>query len=101
MKKIINGKKYDTETATQMGKWWNGYSRSDFCFCAETLYRKRTGEFFLFGDGGAKTRWAQADGDGLCGGEGIKPLTEAEAREWTERHMGADEYESIFGVVEE
>lgn len=101
MKKIINGKKYDTETATKTGEWWNGYSCNDFSFCKETLYRKRTGEFFLFGDGGAKTRWAQADGDGLRGGEGIEPLTEGEAREWAERRLGVDEYESIFGDVEE
>lgn len=101
MKKIINGKKYSTETAAQMGEWQSSGSYTDFSFRHETLYRKRTGEFFLYGTGGAMTRWSQPDGDGLRGGEGIEPLTEGAARKWAERHLSADEYESIFGDVEE
>lgn len=101
MKKIINGKKYDTETATKMGEWWNGYSRNDFSFCKEELYCKRTGEFFLYGDGGALSKWSESCGNTRCGGEGIEPLTVGEAREWAERHLDVDEYEFIFGVAEE
>lgn len=29
MKKIINGKMYNTETATKLGDFWNGLSKSD------------------------------------------------------------------------
>ena len=43
MKKIINGKRYDTETAEKIGVWDNARSISDFDCCEETLYRKRTG----------------------------------------------------------
>lgn len=45
-KKIINGKLYNTETATLVGRWWNKYSIHDFKYCEESLYRKKTGEFF-------------------------------------------------------
>lgn len=52
MKKIINGKMYNTETATELGDFWNGLSTSDFRNLSETLYRKKNGEFFLYGQGG-------------------------------------------------
>ncbi len=29
MKQIIEGKRYDTSTAQEIGAWWNGYSTSD------------------------------------------------------------------------
>ena len=35
------------------------------------------------------------------GGEGIKCVTEQEARAWMERHADADEYEAAFGPAEE
>ena len=47
MKKILGGKKYDTETARVVGTYWNG--NSGFGTCSETLYRKRTGEFSCTG----------------------------------------------------
>ena len=53
MKKIINGKVYDTASAKLVGEWDNGRYGRDFGRCAEELYQKRTGEFFLHGSGGA------------------------------------------------
>lgn len=102
MKKIINQKRYDTDTAKEMGyDCYNG-SRSDFQWWQETLYRKQTGEFFLHGEGGAMSRYAEAVGNSSwCGGERIMPLTVEEAQKWAEKHLTADEYESIFGAVEE
>ena len=46
MKKYINGKVYDTETAQLIGTYANGGNWRDFSHYEETLYRKRTGEFF-------------------------------------------------------
>lgn len=46
MRKIINGKMYNTRSAKEIYYWNNGSSHSDFDFCEETLFRKRTGEFF-------------------------------------------------------
>jgi hypothetical protein len=101
MKKIINGKKYDTETAKCVGDWDNGYGCGDFQHVEERLYRKRTGEFFLHGEGGPMSIYAESCGDGFCGGEKIIPLSESEAKEWAENHLDCDEYEKIFGSVDE
>lgn len=101
MKKVINGKMYNTDTAVDKGKWWNGYSTTDFHYVYETLYQKKTGEFFLYGEGGSLSQYAQPCGTGQCGGEEIIPMTESEAKEWSEEKLDADEYIEIFGEVEE
>lgn len=102
MKKIINGKVYDTETAKELGEWANTYNTSDFGYVIETLYKKKTGEFFLYGKGGAKTQYAEPDGSNWWrAGDRIMPLSFAEARKWAEEHFTADEYEAIFGAVAE
>lgn len=102
MKKIINGKKYDTDTASCVGSWDNGYGYSEFGYFSEALYRKKTGEFFLHGKGGAASKYAKSCGENSwSGGEEILPLTEDEAKKWAEGHLEADEYEQIFGEVAE
>lgn len=101
MKKIINGKKYDTETAQAMGSY-DINATTSFEYVEETLYRKRTGEFFLLGHGGPKTRYAVSTGGGnWSGGTQILPLSWEEARAWAEEHLDAATYEAIFGEVEE
>ena len=103
MKKIINGKKYDTETANLIASYTaGGVCRRDYRYIHEGLYRKQTGEFFLAGEGAAGTEYAQpAEGGGYHGCEAIKPLSLAEAETWAEAHMDADAYEAIFGAVAE
>jgi len=102
MKKIINHKKYDTETAETLFKWGNCLPRNDFGWMEETLYRKKTGEFFLHGAGGPMSLHASRCGKSLVSGEHIVPLTEEEARNWAEdKETPVDTYESIFGEVPE
>ncbi len=101
MKKIIKKKLYNTETAEAVGGFSNGLSNSDFRFMEETLYKKKTGEFFLHGHGGAMSRYSEECGDGWAGSEKIMPLSTDEAREWSEQHLDADTYMSLFGTVEE
>jgi hypothetical protein len=102
MKKIINGKMYNTETATELGEFWNGLSASDFRNLSETLYRKKNGEFFLYGQGGAMTKYSHPVGNNMShGGEEIIPLTEEQAKHWAEEKLDADEYIEIFGEPEE
>ena len=102
MKKIINGKVYDTETAKELGSWGNSGTWSDFSHMEETLYRKKTGEFFLHGEGGPMTKYAQPAGqNSWSAGDRIMPMTFHEAREWAEEHLDAEEYEAIFGTVTE
>ena len=102
MKKIINGKMYNTETAKEIKTISHGDGPRDFRYYEETLFRKRTGEYFLAGEGGPMTKYARAVGqNGMRGGEGVIPLTYEEALAWAEREMDADEYEDEFGPVEE
>lgn len=101
MKKIINGKKYDTDTAEEVGCWSN-HQYGSFDFCEETLYRKKNGEFFLEGYGGPLTCYREACGSNEWrSGTQIIPMTESEAREWAMEYLDGDEFEEIFGIVEE
>ena len=101
MKKIINGKVYDTDKARDLGT--DSYSNpGDFNHWSETLYQKRTGEFFLYGAGGPQTRYAVSIGQNTwSGGEKIIPLNLKAAREWAEQHLSADTYEEIFGIPDD
>lgn len=85
MKKVINGKVYDTETAKEIGAWDNGIYGS-FDQVSEHLFRKRTGEYFL-------NRF-----DGYSG-ETIRKMTYEEARQWAEDRLDADAYLSEFDAV--
>jgi len=101
MKKIINNKVYDTDTAKLCGDWDNGYYTNDFNYCGEALYQKKTGEFFRHGFGGALSKYAGHEGNMSGWGEQIKPLTYDEARAWAEKHLDADDYIGIFGEPNE
>ena len=100
MKRIINGKRYNTDTAKFLG--YVGYSHpGDFSFWKETLYIKKTGEFFLHCIGGAMSRYARRIGlDEWTGGEEIHPLSPEEAQKWAEENLEAEEYEAIFKAIE-
>lgn len=101
MKKVIRGKIYSTETAKLVGSWDNGLPRDDFNHLEEALYKKKTGEFFLYGNGGARTWCSIADGDGRIGGCKIAPFSDELAREWCEKHLDADAYETFWGSDED
>lgn len=97
MNKVINGKRYDTETAERVGWWDNGLLANDLDWYSEELFRKRTGEFFLLCDGGARSRVAKRDGSGMVGGESIEPIGREEAEKWVSERMDADAYAELFG----
>ena len=101
MKKIIDGKKYDTETAKLKGSYSSGVNRTSFSFYKEELYQKKTGEWFLYGSGGATSKYSEC-GDGYSWGtDEIIRYSEADAKKWAERYMSGDEYIECFGEVEE
>jgi hypothetical protein len=98
MKKIINGKKYDTDTAEEVAYASYGHP-SDFSHWRETLYRTKNGTFFLHGVGGPSSRWRERiEQNTYSGGCNIRLMTDEEARGWVERYDNA-EYEPIFGEV--
>lgn len=83
MKKIINGRMYNTETAKELGsRYWNNPTPT-----WRTIYKKKTGEYFLLEESRNGTTW--------------EPLTEEEAKAIAEEYITADEYEAVFGKVEE
>lgn len=100
MKKIINKKLYDTETAKMIASWSNDLGKSDFRGYEENLFLKKTGEFFLYGEGGGLSPYAEHFADGWGYGKKITPLTEEEARQWAETHMEAEEYLKIWKAEE-
>lgn len=100
MRKIINGKLYDTDKAQELGSYHYLYP-GDFDWTHEVLYRKRTGEFFTWGEGGPRSRYAVSEDHGWSGGQAITPISFEEAQAWAEEHLDADEYEAIFGEVSE
>ncbi len=101
MKKVINRKRYDTDTAKKVAAWNSGGSMSDFRYASEVLYRKKTGEFFLYGEGGAMSQWGKLNADNTRSwGEDLRPLTLDMAQDWTERYAN-EEYELLFGECEE
>lgn len=100
MYKVINGKKYNTDTAKKLGRWTNG-KYGDFDYFAETLCVDKSGKYFIHGEGGARTHYASQHGGIFTEGEAIVPIGETVAREWAEEHLTCEEYEAAFGLVDE
>jgi len=86
MKRIIDNKVYNTETATKVGSYSNFLGPSDFNFINETLYITKKGNWFLEYCGGARTRYCKPVGNMTGGGEGILVLSEDEAYDFLEEH---------------
>lgn len=102
MKKIINGKLYNTETAKCLGEWNNGERYGEFTYCEESLYKTKSGAYFIHGWGGPLSKYAKSDGNNSwSGGSHIEPVSYSAARDWAEEHLDADEYMELFGEVEE
>ena len=101
MRKVINGRTYNTETSKKIGNWDNGIYGSDFKSCEEDLYKNTKGAYFLVGEGGPLSKYAVSHGNSTSGSIELIPMTATEAQEWAEGHLTVDEYEAEFGVQEE
>lgn len=101
MEKIINGKKYSTETGVFLAKYEYSNSR-DVYFVNEELYKTKNGTYFLYYEGGALSKYSVSVGNnGMDGSDGIEILTKEEAQEFMVENADVDEYEKEFGEVEE
>ncbi len=96
MKRIINGKRYDTESAEIIASWSNGYNPGDFNYCDEDLHKTKKGAYFIAGDGGALSKYAESCENGSCSGEGIRVLDEDQAFAWLEQTGNTEALESEF-----
>ena len=96
-KKIVNGIRYNTETAELIAKWSNSYYSSDFKYCEESLYKTKKGSWFISGEGGPMSKYAVSAGNNSYGGgSDIRPLTPEEARQWLEDTEHFNELENHF-----
>jgi hypothetical protein len=97
MKKIVDGKRYDTTTATKLDSWDNGLPNTDFGNCEEELYKTKNGNYFIYGSGGPMSSYSVSVGNnGYGGSSDIRPLTKEEAFEWCENHDLTDTIETEF-----
>lgn len=102
MKKVIEGALYNTDTAQEIGYAEpNGSNIRDFSWFRETLYRTKSGKYFLHGEGGGNSRYGEWHGNTGGWGQQIRPYTPEDAREWAEENLTADEYSKAFGEPEE
>ena len=100
MKRIINGQVYDTATSEFLYDLpTKGYGWNDFQYHETALYRTKGGAFFLAGRGGPLTMWRKPTGNGWTEGEGIKPLTPAEALAQMEKDGETSVIEETYGDV--
>ena len=97
MKMIIDGKRYDTDTAELIHKWNNGYNYSDFDYCREELFKTKKGTYFIVGSGGARSKYSTSAGNTSWGGHGIEIVSDNQAIGWLEDHGGTDALEKEFG----
>jgi hypothetical protein len=97
MKSIINGKRYNTETATKIASYWNGRSDQDFRHLSETLYKTQKCEYFLKGEGGPRTEYAVSEGNTSYGSRLIKVMTPDDAKAWLDQYQKVDALEAEFG----
>lgn len=85
MRKIKEGRQYDTEAAMYVASCTHGIE-GDPDWYTEKLYRKKTGEFFIAGEGGEKTRYAHRLYGTVGPGFDIIPLDHEDVRAWSADH---------------
>jgi hypothetical protein len=100
MKKVIDGKVYNEDTAELIG-YRNDGAPSDARYVEEALYRTKKGAFFLSGSGGPFSVYGKRVESMWACGEDIVALTEDEARAWLETYGDAKAYFRAFGEPEE
>lgn len=97
MKKIIDGKKYNTETAEEIASYSNNLPTSDFNWYEESLYKTKNGNWFIAGNGGAMSGYSESCGNNCWGGSSdLRPVTNDEAKSWLEEHDEIDALETYF-----
>jgi len=88
MKRRIKGRTYDTETATKIGTYQISCGVSDPRYWTATLYRiPQTERFFLYGQGGSDSPFANTKGDITGYGFKLQPLIRAAAFLWARLHL--------------
>lgn len=101
MKRVLEGRIYDTEKSVLICKIWEG-NKGDFAHFEAELYKTpKSGRFFLAGEGGPMTIFRKrVDQNSWSGSSGIIPISEGEALRYAERHASVEVVEKYFTVEE-
>lgn len=87
MIKIIDGKRYNTETAELVFEYANGHNCGDFQYRSKDLYRTKGGAWFIHHFGGAMTDMSVPCGNnGRGGSSDIEPVSDTDALGFLEAH---------------
>ena len=88
---------YDTNNAQSFGTVESGYPLSDNRWYQETLFRNKSGYWFLYGEGGSQTRFAtERTGGERTGSRGIIPIGQMQAMHWLARIGHVDALRELF-----
>lgn len=98
MKKVVNGKTYNTGTAEFITEYRSKYSSTDSRFELEKIYRTKKGDWFVHFEGGAHSTCADYYGNGNRYAVGIKPMTEEDVKKWLREAGKYDVIEKHFPV---
>lgn len=101
MRRVYDGITYDNNQATYLAQWdnYDTMGRGSFQSCHEELYITKCGRFFLWGNGGAMTRWnAPVSLGGIGTGIDLLPLSDDDAKEWVLMHA-ADSYDAVNNIL--
>ena len=91
------GRYYDTETAKLCATHKEDPYHQSQSWTEETLYQKRTGEFFLHCVGGPSSLYGKRGEDGVwVAGSKITPLSYDAALEWAKRNIDMELTDKIF-----
>jgi hypothetical protein len=72
MKKLINGKLYNTKNSIAIASWDNGVEITDPGYFEETLFKSKMGTYFIYHK--------------ICEGLDIREVTQEAAFEWLQEH---------------
>ena len=98
MRRVIRGKRYDTDKATLVAETTSGGAPNDFRYWQESLYRSPRGNWFVVGCGHAMTQWATHTVDGSGWGEGLRPIEPRAALQWLEDAGETEQIDKYFQV---
>lgn len=85
MKRVIDGKVYNTAMAEEICDLPCHHYPGDFQYHETTLYRTPKGAYFIAGKGGPMSLWAEPCGNnGWGGGSGLRVVSQEEARSYAE-----------------
>ena len=100
MKKIMNGKMYDTDTADLICANFFGET-ADPVWYTEALFHTKKGAYFLYCLGSASSPYGNQIGENSWEpGEILMAYTEDEAKSFVEKYGTTDEYIEAFGEPE-